>query len=175
MKKRFVKLLAVSLALTLLFSANGAFAASAEKNKIHAYVVADTMKVYQYPSPLSKLLGVMSYGEDVMVLAWKDGWMRVQNRKGQIGYCEIGSLSQNDPRIEVFGYVKESGAYVYSKPSFGYKIIAKVSMGDELKVVGMTRDKAWLRVQNGEKFGYVRADLVSKSTIWPDSSTNVLA
>jgi uncharacterized protein YgiM (DUF1202 family) len=155
--------------LALLFSVPGAFAASTA-NVIRGYVTANTMPVYQYPNPLSKLLGTMSYGEDVSVLAWQDGWMKLQNHKGQIGYCEIGSLSRNNPAFEIFGYVREAGAYVYSKPSPEYKVIAKVTMGDELKVVGMTKDKNWLRVQNGSKYGYVLRELMSKTPIWPDDA-----
>lgn len=169
MKKRFIQLLGCILVLALLFSSPGAFAASTA-NVTRGYVTANTMKVYQYPSPLSKSLGTMSYGEDVSVLAWQDGWMKVQNHKGQIGYCEMGGLSRTNPAMEVFGYVKETGAYVYAKPGLGYKTIARVSLGDELKVVGMTKDKAWLRVQNGKKFGYVLTDLMSKTPIWPDGA-----
>jgi uncharacterized protein YgiM (DUF1202 family) len=169
MKKQLFRTAVCILTLALLFSVPGAFAASTA-NVTRGYVTANTMPVYQYPNPFSKLLGTMSYGEDVNVLAWQDGWMKLQNHKGQIGYCEIGSLSRNNPAMEVFGYVKEAGAYVYSKPSPEYKVIAKVTMGDELKVVGMTQDKTWLRVQNGSKYGYVLRELMSKTPIWPDDA-----
>jgi len=152
--------------LALLISVPGAFAASVQENAIPGYVIANTMKVYQYPSPLSKCLGTMSYGESVSVLDWKDGWFRVQNNKGQIGYCEYGGLSRSNPAFEVFGYVKESGAYVYAKPGLNYKAIASVTLGDEMKVVGMTKDKVWLRVQNGNAYGYVLTEMLSKTPTW---------
>ena len=173
MKKHVFRILICVLTLALFASIPGAFAASTA-NVTRGYVTANTMKVYQYPSPLSKCLGTMSYGEDVNVLAWQDGWMKVQNHKGQIGYCEYGGLSRTNPAMEVFGYVKEAGAYVYAKPGLGYKIIADVSMGDELKVVGMTKDKVWLRVQNGSKYGYVLTQLMSKTPIWPDDALAAL-
>lgn len=174
MKKHLIRIFSFILTLALLFTIPGAFAASTA-NGIPGYVIANTMPVYQYPSPLSKTLGVMSYGEDVNVLAWQDGWMKVQNHKGQIGYCKYGGLSRVNPAMEIYGYVKEAGAYVYAKPGEGYKVIASVTMGDELKVVGMTRDKTWLRVRNGSKFGYVLTDLMSKTPIWPDDASASLA
>jgi len=173
MKKQLFRTAVFVLLLALLASVPGAFAASTA-NMTRGYVTANTMKVYRYPSPLSKCLGTMSYGEDVNVLAWQDGWMKVQNHKGQIGYCAYGGLSRENPAMEVYGYVKEAGAYVYAKPGLGYKIIADVSMGDELKVVGMTKDKTWLRVQNGSKYGYVLKDLISKTPIWPDDAFALL-
>lgn len=175
MMKRCSKLLLCLLTMTLLFSVSGAFAASNAAKPIRAYVVTDTMSVYQYPNLLSKTLGVMSYGEDVNVLAWRGDWLRVQNRKGKIGYCKVGSLSTENPAIEVYGYVKEVGAYVYAKPSLTSKTIATVTFGDELNVVGMTKDKTWLRIKNGSKYGYILTDLVSKVPVWPDEASSLSA
>lgn len=163
MLKRFYRFLCCLLALALL-SASCAFAAA--EGAIPGYVTANTMKVYQYPSPLSKCLGTMSYGEGVLVLAVQDGWMRVQNTDGDIGYCETGSLSKKNPALDMYGYVKETGAYVYAKPGYGFKVIAKVEMGDELHVVGMTGDGQWLRLKNGSRYGYIPTEQVSKTPTW---------
>lgn len=165
MLKCFYRFLCCLLALALLF-ANCAFAAA--ENAITGYVTANTMKVYQYPNPLSKLLGTMSYGEDVLVLAVENGWMKVQNSKGKIGFCKTGSLSRKNPnKLDMFGYVKESGAYVYAKPGLGFKVTGSAEMGDELHVVAMTGDKNWLRVENNGKYGYVQTELMSKTPTWP--------
>lgn len=165
MKRRLFRISACFLMFILLFSISGAFADSTA-NVTRGYVTANTMKVYQYPSPLSKCLGTMSYGEDVTVLSLKEGWMKVQNDKGEIGYCETGSLSKKNPVLDMFGYVKETGAYIHAKPGFGWKVIARADMGDELHVVGMTKDKQWLRVKNGNTYGYVLTELVSKTPTW---------
>lgn len=165
MMKRFFRILSCILALIMLFSLPGAFAASPAAG-IPGYVVANTMPVYRYPHLLSDVLGTMSYGESVLVLAWQDGWFRLQNIRGQIGYCPYGGLSPTNPALDVFGYVKENGAYVYSKPNLTYKVIGQVTMGTEVHVVGMTRDRAWLRLKNGENYGYVRTELISKTPTW---------
>lgn len=165
MMKRFYRILSLSLALMLLLCALPAFASSASGG-IPGYVTANTMKVYQYPNPFSKLLGTMTYGEAVLVLAAQDGWLKLKNVDGEIGYCEAGGLSKKNPALNMYGYVKETGAYVYAKPGIGFKTIAKVTMGDELHVVGMTKDKVWLRVKNGSKYGYVLTELVSKTPTW---------
>lgn len=168
MIRKTKRMICCLLAIALLTALLPASAESAGGRKIKAYVIANTMKVYQYPNPLSELLGVMSYGEGVRVLAWQDGWFRVQNTKGKIGYCEYGGLGlQNPNRLNMFAYVKETGAFVYAKPISGAKAIAIASMGDELHVVGMTADKQWLRVQSGAKYGYVQTDQMSKTPLWP--------
>lgn len=165
MMKRFFRILSCMLALVMLVSLPGAFAASSAAD-IPGYVVANTMPVYQYPHLLSAVLGTMSYGESVLVLSWQDGWFRVQNIKGEIGYCPYGGLSPVNPALDIYGYVKENGAYVFAKPGLGYKVIAQVTMGKEVHVVGMTRDKTWLRLKNGDTYGYVLTELISKTPTW---------
>lgn len=158
------KALLILLTLALLAAIPPANAASLYDIATKGYVIENTMDVYQYPSILSKLLGTMSFGEDVRVLSWQDGWIRVQNHKGKIGYCPYGSLSRKDPcTLDMFGYVKEAGVHVYAKPGAGYKIIDSLEMGDRLRVVGMTKDKEWLRVYSGKRFGYVQKELMSKT------------
>lgn len=167
MMRKTKRMICCLLAIALLTALLPASAESAGDRKIKAYVTHNTMKVYQYPNPLSELLGVMSYGEGVRVLAWQDGWIRVQNSKGKIGYCEYGALSVRNPnRLNMYAYVKEAGAFVYAKPISSAKVIAAAVMGDELHVVAMTADKQWLRVQNGTKYGYVQTDQMSKTPMW---------
>lgn len=167
MKKKIRNALLLLMTASLLAFVPCTHAASVQDIATKGYVCANTMKVYQYPSILSKLLGTMSYGEDVYVLDWQDGWMRIRNHKGQIGFCQYGGLSRKDTNtLDMYGYVKETGAYVYSKPDSAYRIIASVPMGDRLKVVGMTRDQKWLRVQNGSRFGYVQTEMMSKTPLF---------
>lgn len=137
------------------------------------YVVTNTMKVYKYPNILSRVMGTMSYGEDVHVLAWKDGWLKVQNNKGKIGYCEFGSLSTRNPNnLNIDAYVKEAGAYVFAKPGTGYKSIGTVTMGQRLDALAMTPDDEWVRVSNGKRIGYIQADKLSKTPTSFHSSLN---
>lgn len=137
------------------------------------YVVTNTMKVYKYPNQLSRVMGTMSYGEDVHVLTWKDGWLKVQNDKGQIGYCEFGGLSTRNPNnLNIDAYVKEAGAYVFAKPGTGYKSIGAVTMGQQLDALAMTPDDEWVRVSNGKRIGYIQADKLSKTPTSFHSSLN---
>lgn len=165
MKHCKYRILSCILLCALLLTALPAQAAShSGTGSYQTYVIKNTMPVYQYPSPLSRLMGTMSYGEGVKVLAWQDNWIRVQNSKGQIGYCEFGGLSTKNPNtLNMKGYVKESGAFVFSKPATGYKAIAAVPMGTQLNAVAMTPDKKWVRVRNGSRYGYVQASLLSKT------------
>lgn len=163
MKRIFKKSLRAALACLMLVSSLPAMATSHTAGYL-AYVVKNTMKVYKSPSVLSPEMGTMSYGEDVRVLAWKDSWIRVQNHKGQIGYCEFGGLSTRNPNsLNIDAYVKESGAYVFAKPGTGYKTLGAVTMGKRLTALAMTPDKRWVRVSNGTRIGYIQSDALSKT------------
>lgn len=155
------RILGAAIALIMLFS----LAAAAAEGYL-TYVVDNTMKVYKSPTPLSRVMGVMSYGEDVRVLGWKNSWLRVQNDKGQIGYCEFGGLSTRNPnKLNIDAYVKEAGAHVYAKPGTGYKAIGTAAMGQKLKALAMTPDEKWVRVSNGKRIGYIQADKLSKTPV----------
>lgn len=153
------RILTAVLALLMLLSL-----AAASADGYLTYVVDNTMKVYKYPNQLSRVMGTMSYGENVRVLSWKDGWLRVRNDKGQIGYCPFGGLSTANPNnLNIDAYVKEAGAYVFSKPGTGYKSIGTVTMGQRLKALAMTPDEEWVRVSNGRRIGYIQSDKLSKT------------
>lgn len=162
------RILTLTLALLILLSM-----AAAGAEGYLTYVVDNTMKVYKYPNLLSKVMGTMSYGEDVRVLSWKDDWLKVRNNKGQIGYCKFGSLSTANPNnLNSDAYVKEAGAYVFSKPGTGYKSIGTVTMGQHLNALAMTPDEKWVRVSNGKRIGYIQADKLSKTPTSVHDSLN---
>ena len=158
MKKKLICLLSALMAFIL---ALGAFPAFAETGRT-AYVVGNTMPVYQMPNKLSKTLGVMAYGQSLKITAWKNGWAQVKNTKGHVGYCSLNALSAKDPntlRRDV--YVKEANTCIFAKPAPGYKCIAKVDRGARLNAVALTRDKKWVRVWNGKHFGYMKTTALS--------------
>jgi len=129
-----------------------------------SYVVDSTMPVYKSPNLLSAVMGTMSYGESVHVLSWKNGWLRVKNDKGQIGYCEFGKLSTGNPNnLNADAYVKEAGVRIFSKPDTTYKTIGTATMGQHLTALAVTPDGKWVRVSNGRRIGYIQADKLSKT------------
>ena len=68
-------------------------------------------------------------------------------------------------RVEVYR-VRKAEEGMNRMAILGWKVIARVEMGDELHVVGMTKDKTWLRVKRGSSYGYVLTDLMSKTPTW---------
>ena len=162
------RILTLLLALLMLLS----MAAACAEGYL-TYVVDNTMKVYKYPNLLSRVMGTMSYGEDVRVLSWKDGWLKVQNDRGQIGYCPFGGLSTANPNnLNSDAYVKEAGAYVFAKPGTNFKSIGTVTMGQRLDALAMTPDEEWVRVSNGRRIGYIQADKLSKTPTSVHGSLN---
>lgn len=162
MKRRLQRLSGLILAVLLVAYAPLALAGSGQTG----YVAENTLPVYQQPHRLSKTLGIMAYGQSMEVLAWQDGWARVKNSKGEIGYCDVHALTPNNPNtLAKDAYVKEAGAYVFNKPGTGYARIGKVSMGQRFSAVAVTPDGRWVRVWNGKRYGYIEASAVSSSPV----------
>lgn len=162
MKRRLQRLSGLILALILVAGAPLALAGSGQRG----YVAENTLPIYQQPHRLSKTLGVMAYGQSMEVLAWQDGWARVKNSRGEIGYCDVHALTPDNPNtLARDAYVKEAGAYVFSKPGTGYTRIGKVSMGQRFSAVALTPDGRWVRVWNGKRYGYISASALSRSPV----------
>ena len=134
--------------------------------KSKVYIISNTLNAYQKASTSSKVLGVMSYGENMTMLAFSGGWVRIRNAKGQIGYCKLSGLSTLNPNnLDETVYAKDANTPVYQKPGASYKKIAHVKQNAELNVVAMTGNEKWLRVKNGSKYGYVSVDDVSREPV----------
>lgn len=158
------------LALALALAALPAFAASTYKG----YVSANTTQVYAQPNVLSKSLGTVSYGESLNVLAWRDGWARVKNGSGKIGYCKLSTLSAKDNNtLDMDGWVREDGAHVRNRPSSSGKSIATVKAGTKLRAVAITKDKKWVRVRSGKKYGYIASGDLSRTPVSTSSAQRV--
>ena len=76
-----------------------AFASAEAGTAIPGYVTKNTMKVYQYPSPLSKKLGTMSYGEDVLVLS-------VDAKRVDDGYHVFAKGGREDTGMDALEWIK---------------------------------------------------------------------
>lgn len=162
MRNSIRQILCAALALILMLASMPASAAGAGGDQV--YVVDNTVSVYKLPHPLSKLLGTLSYGESVRALARKDGWVRIKNAKGAVGYCESGALSTKNPNtLDLDGYVRAGGAPIYAKPGASYKKLTTAKAGTKLHAVAITPDKKWVRVKSGKRYGYIQASALSKA------------
>lgn len=169
--KKFTQSLCAALALLLLACALP-FGAMAESRIV--YVTDNTAPVYSLPHRLSNLMGAVPYGSSMRALAVQGDWVRVQNARGDTGYCAKSALSAKNPNtLNMYGWVREGGCEVYDKPGASYARIASLSAGARLNAVGVTEDRAWVRVQNGKRFGYVRAADLSRAPVSPDGAKPV--
>lgn len=169
--KKFTQSLCAALALLLLACALP-FGAMAESRIV--YVTDNTAPVYSLPHRLSNLMGAVPYGSSMRALAVQGDWVRVQNARGDTGYCAKSALSAKNPNtLNMYGWVREGGCEVYDKPGASYARIASLSAGARLNAVGVTEDRAWVRVQNGKRFGYVRARRPEPRAVSPDGAKPV--
>lgn len=165
MKKYIIRTICISLMLLMLLPMYSACAQSlASGTKV--YIISNILNAYQYKSASSKVLGVMTYGEDMTMLDFDGSWVRIRNAKGQIGYCALTGLSTKNPNtLNTAVYAKANGTPVYHKASASYKRLTAVRQNYKFTVVAKTPDNKWLRVKNGNLYGYVQLAHVSKDPI----------
>ena len=161
MLKHFKKVLCMGLALLMLLSLVPAGAEGfASGTKV--YITANTLNAYKSKNTSSKVLGVMTYGENMTMLGFDGEWVKIKNAKGQVGYCKLTGLSSQNPNtLNETVYAKANGTPVYHKASTAHKKLATVRQNYKFNVVAATPDGKWFRVKNGKTYGYVLLDHVS--------------
>ena len=113
------------------------------------YVSDNTLKVYKEESTSSKLLGTMSFGEALTLISVNDGWAKVQNNAGAIGYCSYGGLTGENPNTLEDAMYAKSSLSLYKKPITSAGVAKTVSKNTALTVVAITNDGEWARVYIG--------------------------
>ena len=151
MLKTFRKIICACVAvlmLTSLLPVHGeAFGAGTR-----VYIIANTLNAHRDASASSEVLGTMSFGESMTMLAFSNDWVKIRNSKGQVGYCKLTGLSNRDPNtLNETVYAKVSLTPVYQKPGTLYKKV-NVKQNTKLNVVAVTPDGKWMRVKNGSVY-----------------------
>lgn len=155
-------------AFMVILTLCAALPASAEVTYFNTpvYIISNILNAYQKPDASSKVLGVMTYGEVMLMQAFSGSWVRIKNGKGEIGYCALTGLSTENPNdLSEVVYAKENNTPVYHKASASYKVLCRVKQNAMLNVVAMTPDQQWLRVKNGSQYGYVQSSQVSRQPV----------
>ena len=139
------------------------------------YIAANTLSAYKSASTSSKVLGVMSYGESMTLLAVSGDWAQIRNSSGAIGYCKISGLTNVNPNVlDMRAYVTSESAKVYRKPSTSATVLATAKLNDSFTAVAVTTDGNWVRVKNGSAYGYMLAeDLSDSSPDIPDDPAGI--
>ena len=133
------------------------------------YISANTLNAYKSASTSSKVLGVMSYGESMTLLATSGDWAQIRNSANAIGYCKLSGLTDANPNnLDVRVYVSSASAKVYKKPTTSAAVLTTARLNDSFTAVAITADSAWARVKSGSSYGYIQASSLSASETEPD-------
>ena len=133
------------------------------------YIASNTLKAYKKASSSSTVLGTMSFGERMKLLALDDDWAKIENPDGDVGWCKFSGLTTKNPNtLDERYYLAKDGVSVYAKPSTSAKVLATGEMNDRITVVAITNDEDWLRVERSGGYGYVQAKYASKSKVEAD-------
>jgi len=129
-----------------------------EDEQTTVYIIEDTLKAYKKPTSTSPLLGTMSFGENYLLLSVDDGWARIQNSSGAIGYCTYGGLSTTDPNtLNDTYYAQRDNVRIYSKPLTTSTALRTLKTDAAVTVVAINSNGDWARVKVGSGFGYMRS------------------
>ena len=133
------------------------------------YIAANTLNAYKSASSSSKLLGVMSYGESMTLLATSGDWAQIKNPSGAVGYCKLSGLTTTNPNtLNARVYVSSASAKVYSKPTTSASVLTTAKQNASFTCVAVTTDSAWARVKSGSSYGYIQTSNLSTSETGPD-------
>ena len=122
------------------------------------YIIDDTLKAYKKATSTSAVLGTMSFGESYLLLSVDDGWAKIKNSDGAVGYCLYGGLSTSDPNtLNDTYYAQRDGVKIYSKPLTSAKALKTLQTDNMVTVVAVNSSGEWMRVKNGSGFGYMRS------------------
>lgn len=130
------------------------------------FVVSNTLRVYQKASSSSKLLGTISYGDRMKLIALEDDWAKIENPNGDTGFCKFSSLSTKNPNtLDERRYLNEDSVSIYAKPVTSAKVLATGKLNDRITAVAITEDGDWLRIERSGGYGFVQAKHTSKNKI----------
>ena len=133
------------------------------------YISANTLNAYKSASSSSKVLGVMSYGESMTLLATSGSWAQIRNSANAVGYCKLSGLTATNPNnLDVRVYVSSASAKVYKKPTTSAAVLTTAKLNDSFTAVAITADSAWARVKSGSSYGYIQVSKLSASETEPE-------
>lgn len=133
------------------------------------YVISNTLPVYASASASSRKMGTMAYGETMKRVDVSDGWAKVVNDKGEVGYCAAdGVLTENPNVLNLTVYAADNGVKIYKKPDTSSGVMKTCVEDEKFVAVSITLDGVWLRLKNGTSYGYIKAEDVTAGSTDPD-------
>ena len=155
---RFKRILAaIMVFITLIVSAP----ALSEETR---YVTANWTRVYKKASYSSKKLGKLSFGESVTFIKKKNGWAKVKNANGDVGFCRLTDVKKANPNTAGEKYYTATGSVVmYRHALTSSKKLMTIAKGKEVTVIATSKDGKWRRVTFEGKTGYILSGKLSQT------------
>lgn len=121
-----------------------------------ARVVAGHVPLRARPDPNCSLDTELLWGETVRVFEDVDGWTWCQNEAdGYVGYCPSSALKSDDMAQTITHRVAVAGTFVYSDADLKRPVVARLSMGTALSVVGSLETRGTCYLQLADDRGWV--------------------
>ena len=141
-----------------------------EASETTVYIYDTTLTIYSLAGGGSKL-GTMSFGESLTLLDVDDGWARVRNPAGSVGYCMYGGLTTTNPNTNHLPfYAAKDGAKLYEKATMDAKVLQTLSINASLMAVALSEDGAWARIILSDgSYAYARRDELSEERVAVDN------
>ena len=161
MRKRLTALMLALCVFAGVFL--GVPAAQAESYPV--YVVANAMAVYQQPDASSKAIAALGFGANLTCTAVNGSWAQVRSDSGATGFCALSSLSVSNPNtLNIAVSISAANTPVYLLPSTSIAPSMRLPKGGAYTAVAITRDNLWVRLKNGNYYGYVEAKYLTLSS-----------
>jgi len=136
------------------------------------YVVSTVLPCYAQNNTSSKILGTMSFGEAYTCTGSGEGWMRIVNENGDVGFCKEEGVSATNPNTyNITLYAQSAGVKVYKKPADSAGVLTTLALNTKVTGVCQSTDKAWIRLKIGSDYGYAQAKNLATTQV-AGSQTN---
>ena len=139
--------------------------------QIRPYVTTGSTQLKAGPGPQFRTIAQIPQNAKVQVVGRDGDWVLIVSKKGNApGFIELASVKPSSgdepespaPRVEG-QFETLTDTQVRTGPGLHYPVVAKISKGTKINVVG--EENGWLKVESkrGNKPGYVDASLAKPS------------
>lgn len=125
-----------------------------------AYVKSTDAKFYRRPADSANAKAIaINTAVTVIAITPDEKWCRVESGD-KTGYIKAAHLAASKSETSAKAYVTDNFIKVYKSASRSASVIAYSGYGMKLNCVEI--DGEWIKVKNGSKYGWIRADGISK-------------
>lgn len=119
-------------------------------------VTADTLNVRTQPSQQANVLGKITHGQQVRIMAENDQWYQITTNSGLTGWVSRAYISVSPSYVKVL----YDGVNIRSMPSLQAKVQATAHRGQQYRII--TSIENWYKIEvPGKGSGYIASWLVS--------------